>query len=109
MKNTNEIIGKYTGGEATLEQTNAELQEIKAGFHLDPARNSFTPEEIAAAKAGDTPEQANGYGLLDTGTGTLDKVEVRGGKLLDCDCGEMTALVMIGGKTWHVKGSTLAE
>ena len=50
-----------------------------------------------------------GWGLLDTGTGTLDKVEVRDGHLVGCDCGEMYALCMIAGKVFPVKGAALTE
>ena len=69
-----EILNKYTAGQTTLEETNA-----------------------------------NGFGLLDTGTGTLDKVEVRDGHLVGCDCGEMYALCMIAGKVFPVKGAALTE
>ena len=103
-----EIIGKYTAGEKTLEETNAALAEMDAGIHLEPGKNELTAEETAAAKA-ETAANANGFGLLDTGTGTLDKVEVRDGHLVGCDCGEMYALCMIAGKVFPVKGAALTE
>ena len=49
MRDITEIIGKYTDGKATLEETNAALKEAGAGFHLDPTRNTFTGEELLAA------------------------------------------------------------
>ena len=91
-----EILNKYTAGQTTLEETNAALAEMGAGIHLEPGKNELTAEETAAAKA-ETAANANGFGLLDTGTGTLDKVEVRDGHLVGCDCGEMYALCMIAG------------
>ena len=103
-----EILNKYTAGQTTLEETNAALAEMGAGIHLEPGKNELTAEETAAAKA-ETAANANGFGLLDTGTGTLDKVEVRSGKLINVDCGEMYALCIIAGKTYHVKGDTLTE
>lgn len=103
-----EILSKYTAGQTTLEETNAALAEMGADIHLEPGKNELTAEETAAAKA-ETAATANGYGLLDTGIGTLDKVEVRDGRLVDCDCGEMYALCMIAGKTFPVKSATLAE
>ena len=70
MKAT-EIIAKYTSGEKTLEETNAALYEIRAGFHLNPERNTIKEDEVGR------------FGLLDTGTATLDKVEIKDGKLTD--------------------------
>ena len=104
-----DILFKYTTGEATLEETNDALKEAEAGFNLEPGRNEITPDEMALTTVGDTPEEANGFGLLDTGTGTLDKVEVRDGHLAGCDCGEMYALCMIAGKVFPVKGAVLTE
>lgn len=96
MKST-EIIRKYTAGEASLEETNAALMEIRAGFHLDPQRNEIKPDEVGR------------FGLLDTGTGSLDKVEVRDGKLIGANMGEMFALCIIGDKVYEVQGDTLVE
>ena len=108
MSKTTDIINKYTAGEATLEETNAALAELNAGIHLEPGKHELTAEETAASKA-DTAATANGYGLLDTGTGSLDKVQVKDGQLVNCDCGEMYALYMIAGKTFRVQGAVLVE
>ena len=109
MSKITDIINKYTAGEATLEDTNAALAELGAGIHLEPGnKHERTAEETAAAKA-DTAAAANGYGLLDTGTGSLDKVQVKDGQLVNCDCGEMYALCMIAGKTFRVQGTALVE
>mgnify|MGYP000943034531 CR=1 FL=1 len=108
MRTIPAIITKSTAGEANLADTNAALAELGAGIHLDPGKHELTAEETAAAKA-DTAATANGYGLLDTGTGTLDKVQVQDGQLVNCDCGEMYALCMIAGKTFRVQGTALVE
>ena len=108
MSKITEIINKYTAGEATLEETNAVLKKLGTGIHLEPGKHELIAEETAAAKA-DTAATANGYGLLDTGTGSLDKVLVKDGHLVDCDCGEMYALCMIAGKTFRVQGTALVE
>lgn len=107
--NINEIISKYTTGEATVEETNAALKEAGAGFHLEPGKNVLTEGEMRATTVGHFPDQANGFGLLDSGTGTLDKVEVRGGKLVNCDMGGQKAMLIIAGKTYYVHGATLVE
>ena len=110
MKKFTEIINKYTAGKKTLEETNAALREAGVTeFHLDPTRNVLTEEEKRATTIGYYPEQANGFGLLDTGTGTLDKVRCENGHLVGCDCGEMYAMYIIAGRTYQVKGTELVE
>ena len=96
MKAT-EIIALYTKGEKTLEETNAALYEIRAGFHLNPERNTIKEDEIGR------------FGLLDTGTTTLDKVEIKDGKLVNNDMGSMYALCLFNGKTYRVIGDKLME
>ena len=100
-----EIIKKYTAEEMTLEQANAKLKGIK----MDPGKNILTEEEKRGTTVGYYPDQANGWGLLDSGTGTLDKVQVESGKLIGCDMGEAYALCFIGGKAYEVKGTVLVE
>ena len=109
MRDLKEIINKYTVGDVTLEATNTELEKVGANFHLAPQKNILSEEEKRATSVGYYPEQANGYGFLDTGTGSLDKVKIQSGKLVHCDCGTLYALVSIAGRTYHVKGSTLVE
>ena len=109
MRDLKEIISKYTLGDATMEATNAELEKAGANFYLNPQTNILSEEEKRATTVGYYPEQANGYGLLNTGTGTLDKVEIRNGKLVHCDCGSLYALVSIAGRTYHVKGNALVK
>lgn len=97
--NAYEIIKKYTMGEQSLTATNAALAEIGAGFHLDINKHLLTEDEIKNGTAG----------LLDTGTGTMDKVHIANGELVNCDCGDMYALVIVSGKTYEVKGKKLIE
>ena len=104
-----EIMSKYTNGEAEIEDTNKALKQAGATFHLEPGKNDITESDMRATTIGHFPDQANGYGLLDTGTGSLDKVQVKDGKLVDCDCGDMYALFFIAGRMYHVDGSALTE
>lgn len=96
MNNT-ETIRAYTAGEKSLEETNAVLKENGANYHLDPEKHMIYPDEVGR------------FGLLDTGTGTLDKVEVKDGHLVNCDCGEMVAFCTVDGKTYAVRGTELVE
>lgn len=48
-------------------------------------------------------------GFLDTGTGSLDLVEIKDGELVNCDCGDMRAYVYYKGKCYNVNGKKLAE
>jgi len=109
MKHATEIIYDYSAGKITLEEANAALKTINAGFFLDPQKNILTEEEKRATTIGYYPEQANGYGLLDTGTGSYDKVLVQSGKLVNCDCGIMDALVIMVGRTYRVQGTVLVD
>lgn len=115
MSKINEILAKYTAGEATAEETNEALKEEGATFHIVPGKNVLTEEDIAATSVGETPAEANGYGLLDTGTGSMEKVKVENGVLVNGPINQvqpdgttnMLAYVLIGGKTYEVKGDTL--
>ena len=109
MKNTNEIMLKYTAAEITLEEANAALAELGKGWRLDPNKNALTEEEKRSSTIGYYPEQANGYGLLDTGTGSMDKVHVKDGKLTTGGMGIMTAYVYICGRCYEVKDTVLVE
>ena len=96
MSNRNEmerIIRAYTAGEKTLAEANAELAPY--GISLDPGKNLIRPGE------------ENRFGLLDTGTGSMDKVEVRDGELVNCDVGTMPADFYFGGRVYAVHGRKL--
>lgn len=107
MKQITEILNKYTRGESTLVEANAALQEMGANVRLDKTKNMITEEELASTVTGENPGEINGFGLLDTGTGSYDKVEVRAGRLVQADCGNMVAFCLIGGKTYRVCGDKL--
>lgn len=94
----NEIIGAYTAGEKTLEETNASLKEAGATFHIDPEKNTLSHEETLL-----------GFGLLDTGTGSLDKTLAIGNELVHADCGDMVAFFYRNGRTYRVNGKVLTE
>lgn len=91
-----EIMHKYTAGEFTLEQANEELKNAGATFHLDPNKNTLSNEEIKM-----------GFGLLDTGTGYMDKTLMVGNELVHADCGDMVAFFIQNGTTYRVHGNKL--
>lgn len=93
---TTKIIADYTMGGISLEEANSRLADAKAGFVLEPDRCKLTHEMI---------EQ--GWGLLDTGTGTLDPVQVRDNELVDNDMGDMPAFVCLKGTWYEVKGNKI--
>lgn len=116
MNDINKILEGYTAGEADLEATNAALAETGAGFHLEPGQNEITDEDRRATTVGYYPDQANGFGLLDTGTGSMEKVKVIGGHLeypvnqVQPGGGtDMAAYVIICGRTYEVFGDSLGE
>nr|DAF65715.1 MAG TPA: hypothetical protein [Bacteriophage sp.] len=93
FKNSTEVINAYAAGELTLAECNEKLKAMGSGLMLDPNRVKITPEMA---------EQ--GWGLLDTGTGSLDPVQVKNGELIDSDMGEMAANILLKGKWYEVKG-----
>lgn len=111
------ILKKYTAGDTGLEETNAALEEAEAPYHLEPGKNDLTEENRRETVVGYYPEQASGWGLLDTGTGTLDKVHISHGRLVEGPVNEalpdgsvnMPAYVTVCGKTYEVIGEKLAE
>ncbi len=116
MKTIDEIIRDHATGKTDLEKTNAALKEAGASFRLEPGRNKLTEEDLRATTVGYYPEQANGFGLLDTGTGSMEKVRITNGKLNTAinqvnpdGTTNMAAYVMICGKTYEVKGDTLVD
>lgn len=92
----NEILQAYTRGEFTLEQANEELKNAGANFNLDPDKNTLSAEEIKL-----------GFGLLDTGTGYMDKALMVGDQLVHADCGDMVAYFIQNGVTYKVHGNKL--
>lgn len=54
---------KDNGTLTSVTEANERLEDAKAGYHLDPWKNFIGRNEY-------------GVGLMDTGTGTLDKVKV---------------------------------
>lgn len=89
-----EILNAYTSGKISFEEANAALVEI--GKLPICERGKFTKEQIA-----------DGWGLLDSGTATLDPVQSKDGELIGCECGEF-ALYFMGGKCYEVTGKKLA-
>lgn len=103
MNTIEKILRDYTEGTASLEDTNAKL--LEAGFWgpLDPKRHEITDAERTT------------HGLLDTGTGTLDKVRVVDGKRLEHAVNKvqadgsinMDATVYYNGVRYDVRGAEL--
>ena len=71
MKTVEEVLQKYTLGEAGKDETNDGLKELGSPLRLNPDRNVITPEELAETRVGETPAEANGWGILDHGVGRL--------------------------------------
>ena len=109
MNTLENVLRKYTLGEASKDETNDALQELSSPLRLDPDRNVITPEELAETRVGETPDEANGYGLMDHGVGCLEKVRVVDGRTPDVDMGEEIAIVYIGGRKYRLRGDVLTE
>lgn len=116
MKSIDTIIRDYTAGEVDLEAANEALAEAGAGFSLRPGQNELTEEDRRNTTVGYYPEQASGFGLLSTGTGSMEKVRVYHGRLehpvnevRPDGATNMPAYVVICGRTYEVFGDALGE
>lgn len=110
MVNINEVIETYK-----KEIENASAEEVKValdkankalngtGIQLDPEKNVIKPEE--AAIVCEDVNKINGFALLDTGTVTRDKIEIKNGKLA-YSIGGMFAFVVIGDALFEVMNGT---
>ena len=105
MVDINKILKQWADGEKTTEETNKALKGT--GIYVDPNKQKIAEGEEAVYC--EDLSQINGYGLLDTGTGTLDKVKIKNGKLVD-SIGNMAALVLVGDVHYKVvDGDTLVK
>ena len=105
MVDINKILKQWADGEKTVEETNEALKGT--GIYVDPDKQKIAEGEGAVYC--EDLSKINGYGLLDTGTGTLDKVKIKNGKLVD-SIGNMAALVLVGGVHYKVvDGDTLVK
>mgnify|MGYP005778817879 CR=1 FL=1 len=109
MKTIEEIINDYTAGKVGLEDTNKALKEAGSGLQLDPTRNLFSAQELMETHVGETPDEANGWGILDHGVGCLEKVHVVDGRTVDVDMGQEIAFVYLAGKRYRLRGDVLTE
>lgn len=86
MGKATEIILSYSKGEITVEEANKRLAECTVGLRLDPMKNAITGAEMAQTHSDGTPAGTSGYGFMDHGIGTPEKMHVTAGKL-DYDTG----------------------
>ena len=109
MNDLENVLRDYTTGEKTLEEANRALKEMGCGLVLNQARNLFSAQELMETRVGETPDEANGWGLMDHGVGCMEKVRVVDGRTVDVDMGEETAFVFITGRRYRLRGDVLRE
>ena len=99
----NEVENATTAEErkAALDKANEALKST--GIYLDPEKNVIKPGE--AAVVCEDVSKINGFAMLDTGTGTMDKVEIKNGKLV-YSVGDTVAFVVIGDALFEVMNGT---
>ena len=109
MKDLEKTLLDYTKGEKTLEETNEALKEMGSNLTLNPARNLFSAQELMETHVGETPDEANGWGIMDHGVGCLEKVHVVDGRTVDVNMGDEIAFVYLAGKRYRLRGDVLTE
>lgn len=110
MININEVIEAYKKKIENASAEDAKTALAKAnealkgtGIYLDPEKNVIKPGEVAIVC--EDVSKINGFAMLDTGTGSLDKVEIINGKL-KYSVGDMVAFVIIGDALFEVQNGT---
>lgn len=110
MININEVIETYKKEieNASAEDAKAALAKANealkgSGIYLDPEKNVIKPGE--AAVVCEDVSKINGFALLDTGTVTRDKIEIKNGKLA-YSIGDTFAFVVIGDALFEVQNGT---
>ena len=98
MTKLTEILRQYGRGEKTIDEINAELRKEGFDLQLNESKHTITPEEAVM-----------GFGWLDSGTGTLDKVLAVGDQLVNCDMGDTFALFIRGDEVYEVQGKKLIK
>lgn len=109
MKDLEKTLLDYTKGEKTLEETNEALKEMGSNLTLNPARNLFSAQELMETHVGETPDEANGWGIMDHGVGCLEKVHVVDGRTVDVNMGDEITFVYMAGKRYRLRGDVLIE
>ena len=109
MKDLEKTLLDYTKGEKTLEETNEALKEMGSNLTLNPSRNLFSAQELMETHVGETPDEANGWGIMDHGVGCLEKVHVVDGRTVDVNMGDEIAFVYMAGKRYRLRGDVLIE
>ena len=103
--NVNEIMQAYSEGTIGLADANRMLKEVsKTGLQIDPYKNVLTAGEAAQIVVSDDPKGCSGYGFMNHGIGTPEKMHLDHGKF-DYDTGfdeTMHVTFYIGGKMFRV-------
>lgn len=110
-----EVVGSPGGG-LSGKTRSGNNTDAYSGISFRPGQNELAEADLRSTTVGCYPDQANGFGLLDTGTGSMEKVQITVGKLRSAvnqvrEVGgtTLTAYVHICGKVHEVFGGTLGE
>lgn len=104
--NVTEILMAYSEGSIGIADANRMLEESKSGLKLDPYKNIITASEYLETHTSDDPTKCTGYGFMNHGIGTPEKMYVKEGKFnYDTGFGHgASATFYIGGKAFKVVG-----
>lgn len=96
----------WANGEITLDEANKVL-ELFGVPHLDINKNKITEEEENGAVVSDDVNKVNGYGYLDMGIGSNEKILIVNG--VSQNGGVSNGYVIIGGAKYRIEGEKLVE
>lgn len=78
-----EVVGSPGGGSSGKTRSGNNT-DAYSGISFRPGQNELAEADLRSTTVGCYPDQANGFGLLDTGTGSMEKVQITVGKLRRC-------------------------
>ena len=78
--------------------------------HPGPHPQSLSPPGSCWRPGGRShSDEANGWGILDHGVGSLEKVHVVNGRTVDVDMGQEAAYVYMAGSLYRLRSDVLTE
>lgn len=111
MSNMNEIIKAYSDGKLSQEDANKQLEAIGSTVRIDEMKNVITEEEKKVTSTDGTPGGTTGWGFMNHGIGTPEKMYVKNGKF-EYDTGfdlDMNVTMTINGVKFRVNRDKLAD
>ncbi len=105
-----EIINMHADGKLSQEDANKQLEAAGSSVRINEMKNVISEEEKAATSTDGTPKGTTGWGFMNHGIGSPEKMYVKDGKF-EYDTGfdlDMNVVMTINGVKFRVDRDKLA-